>query len=83
MRKFDFISNPNGFTVIMLDGVELAYRINPYEIREYRYHLGKQYSIGFAYKIIEDNLIMLAKEITLSDEESQLVIKYLKTQLGI
>ena len=83
MRKIEFVPNLNGFTKILLDSVELKTRINPYDIREYRYHLGKQYSIGYAYHIIETHLALLVKEISLDADETAFVIKYLKRELGI
>ncbi len=83
MRKIEFVPNLNGFTKVLLDGVELKTRVDPYIIREYRYHLGKQYNLEFAYHIIETTVANLTKEVTLESDETAFIIKYLKRELGI
>ena len=83
MRNIEFLPNPNGVTKILVDAVELMTRIDPVQIREYRYQR-HVYNIGFAEHIIQTVLKQLEGEtIKLTTEEILTVIKYMRRQLGI
>jgi hypothetical protein len=87
VRKLEFKLNPNGVTRIFVDDVELNTKIDPIEIREYRYSRGGnnvQYSILLAEHIINTILKKLETDIVvLTALEIAAVIKYLKRELGI
>ena len=82
MRKIEFKPNINGVTKIFFDDIELTTRVDPADIREYRYNRA-QYTILFAEHIIETTLKKLEKEITIAPDETAAVIKYLKRELGL
>lgn len=83
MRKFEFVPIPAGFTKILLDSVEIKTRIDAPGMREYRYHLGKQYSVGYAYHFIDETLKKIQTELVLEPTETAFIIKYLRGELGI
>lgn len=83
MRKIEFVPIPMGWTKVLIDGVELKTRLDAPDMREYRYHLGKQFSIGYAHNIIDEALKKLHAELVLDADEVSVVIKYLRQELGI
>lgn len=83
MRKLEFIPNPNGFTKILLNDVELKTRIDPYMIRDFKLHTGYQYNVEYGYHIIQSTMNKIVAEVPLDQEEVAFTIKYLRKELGL
>ena len=83
MRRIEFKSSVNGLTKIFVDGKELATTLDPKALRAFRVsrsklppNAGPQIVDAVTKKLANDN-------VSLTKEETNFILKYLKDELGL
>jgi hypothetical protein len=81
VRRIEFKSSVNGLTKIFVDGKELATTLDPKALRAFRAsklppNAGPQIVDAVTKKLANDNVSM-------TKEETNFILKYLKDELGL